>query len=61
MIGNEDGGDGKNNGALEILLDLLDIYPELNGSVTSDEDSVGDRMDGSHDNDGNGDVETDDG
>ena len=26
-------GDGKNNGALEILLDLLDIYPELDGSA----------------------------
>ena len=29
VIGNKGGVDGKNNGALEILLDLLDIYPEL--------------------------------
>ena len=26
VIGNEGGGDGKNHEALEILLDLLDIY-----------------------------------
>ena len=33
MIENEGVGDGKNNGALEFLLDLLDIYPELDGSA----------------------------
>ena len=32
VIGNEGVGDGKNNGPLEILLDLLDIHPELDGS-----------------------------
>ena len=33
VIGNEGVVDGKNKGALEILLDLLDIYPELDGSA----------------------------
>ena len=32
VTGNEGVGDGKNNGPLEILLDLLDIYPELDAS-----------------------------
>ena len=33
VIGNEGVRDEKNNGALEILLDLLGIYPELDGSA----------------------------
>ena len=33
VIRNEGGGDGKDNGALEIVLDLLDICPELDGSA----------------------------
>ena len=33
VIGIEGVGDKKNDGVLEILLDLLDIYPELNGSA----------------------------
>ena len=33
MIGNKGVGDGKNNGALEILLDLLGIYPELDDTI----------------------------
>ena len=31
VIGNEGVGDGKDNGALKVQLDLLDIYPELDG------------------------------
>ena len=33
VMGNEGGRGGKKNAALEILLDLLDIYPELEGSA----------------------------
>ena len=33
VIGNEGGGDGKNSEALKIMLDLLDIYPDLDGSA----------------------------
>ena len=33
MIGNEGVGDRKYNGALDILLDILDIYQELGGSA----------------------------
>ena len=32
-IGKERTGEGESKGALEILLDLIDIYPELDGSA----------------------------